>query len=282
MPALLKAGAGPRLSPKPPGYAFGMAETVDFGRLGPGVTGPTGLATATGRGDGAYLAAQQGRPGGGPVPAVVTLRPIASGLPIGFFGLVIAASVVGAQAYGFVPALAGKAIGLLLLATVLFQVIGGISCIMGRDVISATLMLTFAGVWLGTALIYLVTPPEGLKVLGIWYLALAPVIACLISSATRKLALSMVPAIGLPTFVVTAVWLIGGAKDHALGQVTGIFTWVLAAVALYAALALLLEDAKRKTVLPTLRRGAMKESFTREFDYQLTDVEHEAGVRRYV
>lgn len=218
----------------------------------------------------------------GAVPAVVTLRPIASGLPFGFFGLVIAASLIGAQAYGFVPASAGKAIGLLLLPTVILQLVGGTSCIMARDVISASLMLTFSGVWLGTALVYLVMPPHALLVLGIWYLGLAPVIGCLISSATAKLALSMVPMVGLPTFVVTAVWLIGGGKSTVLGMVTGVLTWVLAAFALYAGLALLLEDARRRTVLPTLRRGPMKEAFTGDFSAQLTNVEHEAGVRRYV
>ena len=215
-------------------------------------------------------------------PAVVALRPIASGLPFGFFGLVAAASMIGAQAYGFLPASAGRAIGLLLLTTVVLQLIGGISCIMARDVISASIMLVFSGVWLGTALIYIVMPPHALLVLGIWYLGLAPVIGCLISSATAKLALSMVTMSGLPTFVVTAVWLVGGAHPGALAYATGVLTWVLAGFALYAGLALLLEDARRRTVLPTMRRGPMKEAFYGDFASQLNGVEHEAGVRRYV
>jgi hypothetical protein len=33
----------------------------------------------------------------GSAPAVVTLRPIASGLPFGFFGLALAAALIGAQ-----------------------------------------------------------------------------------------------------------------------------------------------------------------------------------------
>lgn len=219
---------------------------------------------------------------GQPVPAVVTLRPIASGLPIGFFGLVLAAALTGAEAYGFLPAISGKAIGMLLLPTVVLQIIGGVSCILGRDVISASLMLTFSGAWLGTALIYMTTPPEGLKVLGIWYLALAPLIAVLISSGTKKLALVAVPCVGLPTFVVTAIWLIGGAKSTDLGHAVGIMSWVLAALATYVGAALLLEDARRHTVLPTLRSGPMKEALTGDFASQLTGIEHEAGVRRYV
>jgi uncharacterized protein len=219
---------------------------------------------------------------GGPVPAVVSLRPIASGLPFGFFGLVIAATIVGAQALGVLPPSASVAIGLVLLPTVLLQLIGGVSCILGRDVISASLMLTFCGVWLGTALVYIAHPPDGLAVLAIWYLGLAPVIMALISTATGKLALTVVPVVGLPTFVVTAVWLLGGAGSVGLGRAVGIMSFVLAAAALYSGLALLFEDSRRRTILPTLRRGPMKTAFTGTLSDQLVDVEHEAGVRRYI
>lgn len=218
----------------------------------------------------------------GSVPAVVTLRPLASGLPFGFFGLTMAAALVGAQAYGFLPPSASLVIGLLLLPTAVLQLIGGISCILGRDVISASLMLIFSGAWLGTALVYLVNPPHGLPALGIWYLALAPVIGALISSATGKLALSIVPVIGLPTFVVTAVWLLGNAGNAGLGKAVAVLSFLLAAVGYYSGLALLFEDSRRRTVLPTLRRGPMRQAFTGTFTDQLTDVEHEAGVRRYV
>ena len=229
--------------------------------------------------------ARPGAPAAGTVdgaPAMVMLRPIASGLPFGFFGLVIAASVVGAQAYGFLPASAGRAVGLLLLSTVMLQMIGGISCILARDVISASFMLVFSAVWLGTALDYIVLPQHALLVLGVWYLGLAPVIGCLIVSGTSKLALSMVPMVGLPTFVVTAIWLLDGGRPGALGQAAGVMSWALAGAGLYAGFALLLEDARRRTVIPTMRRGPMKEAFTGDFASQLTNVEHEAGVRRYV
>lgn len=214
------------------------------------------------------------------LPVVITLRPVASGLPFGFFGLVVAATLVGAQAYGLLPVKASLAIGLLLLPTVVAQLVGGIACLVARDVISGSLMMVFSGVWLGTALVYLTNPPDGLVALGVWYLALAPVIMALISSATAKLALSVVPMLGLPTFVVTGVWLIYGGRG--MGQATGVLSFALAFVALYAGLALLLEDARRHTVLPTLRRGAMKRAFTGSFEDQLVDLEHEAGVRRYV
>jgi uncharacterized protein len=218
----------------------------------------------------------------GSVPAVVTLRPIASGLPFGFFGLALAAALIGAQAYGYLPASASRVIGLLLLPTAMLQFIAGIFCVLGRDVMPASLMLTLSGIWLGTALVFLSHPAHGLPALGIWYLALAPVLMALISSATGKLALAIVPTVALPAFVVTAVWLLGNAGSAGLGKATAVLTFLLAAVGLYAGLSLLLEDARRRTILPTLRRGPMRQAITGTFSDQLANVEHEAGVRRYL
>ncbi len=214
------------------------------------------------------------------IPATVMLRPLASGLPLGFFGLVAAATLVGAQLYGFLPAHAGVAIGLLLVPTAVAQLVGGISAILARTGIGASLMITFSGVWLGTALVYLVHPPDASVTLAIWYLALSAVIVCFLSAATGKLAIAFVLFAGLPAFVVSAVWLL--APSTALGHAAGILIFVLAFAGLYAALSLMLEDARRATVLPTLRRGPMKEVFTCGFDAQLEGLEHEAGVRRYL
>lgn len=123
----------------------------DVGGRGAARDGTTGWA-ASGR-----MRANAGEP----VPSTVMLRPIASGLPFGFFGLVAAASVVGAQAYGFLPTKAGVAIGLLLLPTVVAQLVGGVTAVLARTVIGASLMVTFSGVWLGTALVYIARPVDG-------------------------------------------------------------------------------------------------------------------------
>ncbi len=213
-------------------------------------------------------------------PVTVVLRPLASGLPFGFFALVVAATMLGAQALLVLPGRASLGIGLVLIPTAIAQFVAGLAAIPSRDVISATLMMVFSGVWLGTALVFIFSPPYGHGVLGVWYLALCPVIACLITAATAKLAVSVVPMSGLPTFLVTGIWLLVGGRD--LGYAVGVLSFVLAATGLYAAVALLFEDARRHTVLPTLRRGPMKEAFTGDFESQLQDLEHEAGVRRFL
>jgi succinate-acetate transporter protein len=138
--------------------------------------------------------------------------------------------------------------------------------------------MTFSGVWLGTALVFAIHPAHGLEVLAVWYLAFCPVLVCLIASATGKLALSLVPTVGLPTFLATGTWLLLGGR--LLGELVGGLSFLLAAVGLYAAMALLMEDSRRRTVLPTLRRGAMRTALTGDLQAQLRDIEHEAGVRR--
>ncbi len=216
----------------------------------------------------------------GSPPVAIVLRPLASGLPVGFFALVAAATMVGAEPLRWLPSSATLALGLILFPTAIAQLVGGVSAILSRDVIAATLMMTFSGVWLGTALVFTLHPAHGLEVLAVWYLALCPVIACLITSATGKLALTLVPAVGLPTFLATGLWLLLGGR--ALGEVAGGLSLLLAMVGLYAGLALLLEDSRHRTVLPTLRRGAMRTALTGDLQTQLRDIEHEAGVRRYL
>jgi uncharacterized protein len=54
---------------------------------------------------------------------------------------------------------------------------------------------------------------------------------------------------------------------------------VLCALALYAALAMALEDIRRETSLPVLRRGLGRTSLEGNLDDQLARIEREAGVR---
>ena len=59
----------------------------------------------------------------------------------------------------------------------------------------------------------------------------------------------------------------------------GLIGLLLAAVALYAALAFLLEDANVHTVLPVLRRGRGSAAITGDAEDHLVAAEDEAGVR---
>jgi hypothetical protein len=63
-------------------------------------------------------------------------------------------------------------------------------------------------------------------------------------------------------------------------DIAGITGLMLAAVAVYAGLAFELEDSRRATVLPTLRRGAGRQSLAGDLPDEVAGVHHEAGVRR--
>jgi hypothetical protein len=65
-----------------------------------------------------------------------------------------------------------------------------------------------------------------------------------------------------------------------VSTLAGALGFVLAAVSLYAACALLLEDVKGKTVLPTGRQGAARAPIEGDLAAQLQGIEHAAGVRR--
>ena len=61
--------------------------------------------------------------------------------------------------------------------------------------------------------------------------------------------------------------------------VAGVTGLVLGAVAYYAAFGFELEDARRRTVLPLLRRGQARTALQGDVADQLDAVAHEAGVR---
>ena len=63
-------------------------------------------------------------------------------------------------------------------------------------------------------------------------------------------------------------------------DIAGVVGVALCALALYAALAMALEDSQRNTSLPVLRRGLGRDSLEGNLDDQLARIEREAGVPR--
>lgn len=150
-----------------------------------------------------------------PLPGAITLRPPASSFQLSFLGLVATAARTGARAFGSPPKSADAAIGLLLLPTATALPIGGEFAIASRDVISASLMVTFSGVRMGTGIVLLAHPPEGPRALATWYLCICLVIARLISAARGKRAVALVPVVGQPTSLATGIWLLVGGRSLA-------------------------------------------------------------------
>ena len=114
--------------------------------------------------------------------------------------------------------------------------------------------------------------------LGVLLLCSAVAMVVTTAAATTRLAGMAVMGLSAVRFAVTGV-----------GQLTGSSSWLttagwvgvlLGAVAAYAALAFVLEDARHATALPTGRRGSGSDTMTTSTRDELASVGHEAGVRK--
>ena len=212
--------------------------------------------------------------------ARIVLRPIGNPLPLGFLALAGGTLVVSGLQLGWLEQEEGSQVALILLAFVFpLQLVASIFGFLARDVVAGTGMGLLSGTWLSIALIQLTsTPGSTSDPLGLFLLLAA--VAMLIptaASATGKLVPATVLATTAVRFATTGLYQItasGTWKD-----IAGVVGLVLCAIAVYAALAMALEDATRRTLLPVGRRGFGAESMGGNLDGQLERIEREAGVR---
>ena len=98
------------------------------------------------------------------------------------------------------------------------------------------------------------------------------------ASIKGKILISLVLAIAVPRYILSGLYQLTGLPG--LHLAAGIVGLVVATAAAYGALALLLEDAFQRTVLPMGRRGGSSTALRGDLDDQLSRLRHEAGVRR--
>lgn len=212
--------------------------------------------------------------------ARIVLRPIGNPLPLGFLALAAATLLVSGLQLGWLEPSDGKAVALILIAFVFpLQLLASILGYLARDVVAGTGMGVLAGSWLSVALVQLNSPPGSTsEALGLFLLIAA--VAMLVSAGAATTG-KLVPATVLATtalrFAVTGAYQLTASPDWK--QAAGIVGLVLCAFAVYAALAMALEDAKRETILPLGRRGVGRQSMGSGLDAQLEGIEHETGVR---
>jgi succinate-acetate transporter protein len=212
--------------------------------------------------------------------ARIVLRPIGNPLPLGFLALAAATLLVSGLQLQWLQPSDGKAVALILIAFVSpLQLLSSILGYLARDVVAGTGMGVLAGSWLSVGLVQLTSPPGSTSdALGLFLLIAA--VAMLVSAGAATTG-KLVPATVLATtalrFAVTGAYQLTASADWKLAA--GIVGLVLCALAVYAALAMALEDAKRQTVLPLGRRGAGRRSLDGRLAAQVEGIEHEAGVR---
>lgn len=210
----------------------------------------------------------------------VVLRPIASPLPLGFLALSAATVLLSGLQLGWLGVDQGEPVALILIAFVVpLQLVASVLGFLARDGAAGTGMGILAGTWLSVALVTLTGRPGAASdALGLLLLVASVAMLVPASAALQgKLAPAAVLCTTALRFLLTGLFQLtaSGAWADAAG-IVGLFLGVLA---VYTALALELEDAARRTLLPIGRRGPGASALTADLDGQLSNVAREPGVR---
>lgn len=207
------------------------------------------------------------------------LRPVGSGLPLGFFSFAIGMLLLGCASIGWIPVSEQKEVGMLLMSFVFpLELIATVFAFLARDTLGATTLGLFTTSWLALGWLYHSSPPGSTSVtVGIYLFGFAAAVLLLAALSTMgKPFFSVLLALAATRMILAGLFEVGGSKE--LYKISGGFGLALTALALYGGVALGLEDAHQRELLPLFRRGAAAESFE-GFEQQLERLEAEPGVR---
>jgi uncharacterized protein len=211
----------------------------------------------------------------------VVVRPLAGPLALGFLALGAATFVVSGLNLEWIDARETRNVALCLIAfTVPLQLLASVISFLARDGVAATGMGLLSGIWLAQGLVLHGSLPGSTSdALGLFLLAGA--VAMLVpaaASVSAKLLPTLVLGTAALRFFVTGLYQL--TASDAWKTAAGIVGLVLAGLALYAALAVELEDVRKRTVLPVGRRGKGVVAVEGTLYEQAAEVHHEPGVRQ--
>lgn len=208
------------------------------------------------------------------------LRPITTPLPMGFLGLAGGTTLLSGLQLGWIPVPQSRQIGIaIVLVAVPLQLIASVMGYLARSAAAATGIGTLAVSWLTIGVLTALAPAGARSPLQgylLFYLGAAVLVSALVAATGTGLP-ALVLALAAVRFALTGIYqYFGGTRwEHVAGW-TGI---ALAALAVYAALAIELEDTVKRTVLPTLRFGSARTAVSAREGTEARDVSSEAGVR---
>jgi succinate-acetate transporter protein len=203
---------------------------------------------------------------------------MATPLPLGFLALMVATSGFSALQLGWVPPAQAHVMALVALVAAPLQLLGAVFGYLGRDPVAATGMGLLAGTWALLGLATELSPP-GTTSPGLGVLLIAAGIAICVPALAgfANPAAALVMGLAALRFGLTGWYeLTATTTAETIAGWAGI---VLGAVALYAALALELEGAVRRTVLPIGRTGLAREAVRGEGALDVDELVREPGVR---
>jgi uncharacterized protein len=217
----------------------------------------------------------------GSVSTRIVIRPLGSGLPLGFFSFGIGMLVLAGLGIGWIPVAETKGAGLLLLTFVApLELLAAVIAFLARDTGGATGLGLFAGSWFASGWTFFTAAPGSTSsAFGLFLVAFGTAIFLL-----AVLSFPGKPLLALLLGVSTLRMGLGAAYElsarHGLLVAAGWVAFVLFLVAMYGGLAFGLEDVQQRTVLPLLRRGAARDAIEGSLDEQLRGLATEAGVRQ--
>jgi len=210
----------------------------------------------------------------------ITLRPIASPVSLGLFGLAAATLTMSGLQLGWVAPAEGKNVALALIGfAFVAQITAALFAMIARDGTVATAMGVLGLTWLVIGLTMYTSPPGSTSdALGLFlvFTAVAMALNALTSSLSK-----VVPALVFGTaslrFLLTAIYQMSGSD--AWKKTSGVVGLVLFALAIYAAWASELEEATGKSVLPMGRRNKGRIAVDGSLFEQVRDAPNKPGVR---
>lgn len=211
----------------------------------------------------------------------VILRPLGNPLPLGFLALTGGTLVLSGLQLQWFDVAEGSNVALILVAFVFpLQLLTSVFGYLSRDVVAGTGMGLLAGIWLSIALVSLTNPAGSTSdALGVFLLvAMMAMLVPAVTAVSDKVVPALVLATAALRFGTSGLYQLNDGLSW--GRVTGYIGIALAAIAVYAALAMALEDRKGRTVLPLGRRGGGERALTGDLAAQTKGLSREAGVRR--
>jgi succinate-acetate transporter protein len=183
----------------------------------------------------------------------VFLRPLANPLPLGFLALGAATLLVSGLQLEWLEPTDGAQVGMILIAFVFpLQIVVSVFGFLARNVVAGTGMGILGGTWLSAGLVLLTGEPGSTSdTLG--FLLLFAAIAMLVPAAAASTGM-LVPFAVLSTtavrFALTGVYEL--TAGHGWMTAAGVVGLALCVIAVFAALAMALEDVLEPGVRPQL------------------------------
>lgn len=210
----------------------------------------------------------------------IFLRPIGTPLPLGFVGLAISAAMLSCLQLGWIPTSEQHQAALALIAFACpLQAVATVLLFLARDAPAGAGVGVLSFSWLTLGLLLLTSRPgsRSAAVAVFLFAAGAAMLPGVISASISKLVPAGVLLLSATKLVLTGVYekLGGTGWEHAAGW-EGV---VLAAAAIYGALAADLEGEMHRTVLPMGRWGLGRRAVREDLSGQAGKLGREPGVR---